>query len=94
MKVYDWPEGWTEYGEVQPEFTGVIEWSVGSPDLSGIEIMLTQGLGHPVYAKVTVWTFGTGTPFYVADPASLLHLLPQFIEGQKFLHSNKWSPPI
>jgi hypothetical protein len=56
--------------------------------------MLTQGLGHPVYAKVTVWTFGTGTPFYVADPASLLHLLPQFIEGQKFLHSNKWSPPV
>lgn len=81
MKVYDWPEGWVEYGEIAPVFTGEIVWSVGSPEKTGIEVMLAEGIGVPVYAKVTTWAFGTGTSFYVADAASLLQILPTFKPG-------------
>ena len=81
MKVYDWPEGWVEFGEIAPVFSREIVWSVGRPEESGVEVQLCEELGSPVYAKVTAWAFGRGTSFYVADAASLLQILPTFKPG-------------
>lgn len=81
MKVYDWPEGWVEYGEIAPVISSEIAWSLGRPEESGVEVQLSEELSGPVFAKVTTWAFGRGTSFYVADAASLLQILPTFKPG-------------
>lgn len=81
MKVYDWPEGWVEYGEISPVFSGEVAWSLGTPEMSGVEVQICEELSAPVFAKVTTWAFGRGTSFYVADAASLLQILPTFKPG-------------
>lgn len=85
MKCYDTTIGWYEVSDDDVTLVQSVEWSWGDIEVAGIQVMLTESFLCPVFAQVTVWFRGVGTPHYVADPASLAAYIATVMPGVKAL---------
>lgn len=87
LNLFDLQHGWSVYtcGEDEVTFDNHIVWYWGEPDVSSIQVMLSEGLASPVFAQVTVWFRGVGTVHHVADAASLAAYVAKVLPGVKAL---------
>ena len=90
VRIYDVAHGWANTFVTDDEMAleGCVDWYWGEPDTAAVQVILsgvaTGGIS-PIYAQVTVWLGGLGTPHYVADPASLAAYVAQVLPGVKAL---------
>jgi hypothetical protein len=87
LNLFDLQHGWSAYpcGEDEVTFDNRIVWYWGEPDVSSIQVMLSEGLASPVFAQVTVWFRGVGTVHHVADAASLAAYVAKVFPGVQAL---------
>lgn len=89
VRIYNVAHGWmnTFVTEEEIALEGRVHWYWGEPDSSAVQVILGVDTGgvSPIYAQVTVWLGGLGTPHYVADTASLAAYVAQVLPGVKAL---------
>ena len=85
MNVYDVQYGWSVIGSDEVEFSNKVEWYWGDPEVSAVQVMLSENIASPAFAQVTVWFRGVGTPHCVADAPSLAAYIAKVLPGVKAL---------
>jgi hypothetical protein len=86
--LYDLQHGWQTISSEIVEgitFEQKIEWYWGDPEVSAVQVILSEGLSIHVFAQVTVWFRGVGTVHYVADAASLAAYIAHTLLGVQAL---------
>lgn len=91
--LYDVQHGWqTVSSETVGDITfeQKIEWYWGDPEVSAVQVILSEGLAVSVFAQVTVWFRGVGTVHYVADAASLAAYVAHTLLGVQALAKQEY----
>jgi hypothetical protein len=91
--LYDLQHGWqTISSEIVEDITfeQKIEWYWGDPEVSAVQVILSEGFAASVFAQVTVWFRGVGTVHYVADAASLSAYIAKVLPGVQAMATQEY----
>jgi len=87
--MYSYPEGWIDVPDNfdYSIFGKEVEWSKGDVEKAAILVKTAPTVTSLVHAEVTVWAFGIGQSFLVADAPSLVHFVGQFARGIELINA-------